>query len=420
MGQTTIAKEMKKTISIIFTCLLALGSLSACNKQDPDDPGQEGKPFEPIVLTKAEQEINKASNQFGFDVYHKIYSGDDMLISPLSLSLALSMTANGAAGTTAEGMLSTLGFAGKDKATMNDYYQKMIESLLDADPKTTFEVANSIWADEKIGVKKSFTDVTKKYYSSEVYPADFKTQATVNQINKWCSDKTHGKIPTIMDEPNPALVMALVNALYFKGTWAFDFNDKTRKEDFAKLSGGKSKVDMMSAEEKLLYSEKDGFCMVQLPYGNGAFSMDVILPSKDEDFGKAVARFDANTFQGLLSNQSNALVNLKLPKFTFDYNITLNAALEALGMQQAFSNSADFSEMAEASLKISMVKQKTFIDVNEKGTEAAAVTIVGMELTSAMPAREPRRVDFFADRPFLFVIRENSTGAVLFLGQKVN
>jgi serpin B len=411
---------MKKTVSIFAICLMALGSLGACNKQDPEGPVEEDKPFEPIVLTKAEQEINQASNQFGFDVYHKIYSGDDMLISPLSLSLALSMTANGAAGTTAEGMLSTLGFAGKDKETMNNYYQKMIEGLLDADSKTTFEVANSIWADESIGVKKSFTDVTKKYYASEVYPADFKTQATVNQINKWCSDKTHGKIPTILDKPDPNLVMALINALYFKGEWAFDFNEKTKKEDFATLAGGKNKVDMMSAEEKLLYSEYDGFSMVQLPYGNGAFCMDVILPKKGEDFGKAVARLDAGTFQGLLDNRSNAIVNLKLPKFTFDYNINLNEALKALGMQQAFSNLADFSEMAEKSLKISLVKQKTFIDVNEKGTEAAAVTFVGMMATSAGPAPEPRRVSFFADRPFLFVIRENSTGAILFIGQKVS
>ena len=411
---------MKKTAFFLTMALLALFSVSACGKQGPDDPDPDvDKAFEPIALTKAELEINQASNEFGFNVYHKIYSGDDMLISPLSLSLALSMTANGAAGTTAEDMLSTLGFAGKDKDVMNNYYQKMIEGLLDADPKTTFEVANSIWADEKIGVKKSFTDVTKKYFASEVYPADFKTQATVNQINKWCSDKTHGKIPTIMDKPDPNLVMALINALYFKGTWAFDFNDKTKKEDFATLGGGKTKVDMMSANEKLLYAEYDGFSMVQLPYGNGAFCMDVILPAKNEDFNAAVARFDADTFQRLVSNRSNAVVNLKLPKFTFDYSVTLNEALKALGMQKAFSNLADFSEMAETSLKISLVKQKTFIDVNEKGTEAAAVTFVGMMATSVGPAPEPRRVDFFADRPFLFVIRENSTGAILFIGQKV-
>lgn len=415
---------MKMTALFLLIGLLAPVPFSSCSKPEPeDDPvimAIDNEESEPIVLTKAEQEINQASNAFGFNVYHNIYSGNDMLISPLSLSLALSMTANGAAGSTAEEMLSTLGFAGKDKETMNSYYQKMIGGLLEADSKTTFEVANSIWADEKIGMKKSFTDVTKKYYSSEVYPADFKTQATVDRINKWCSDKTHGKIPTIMDGPDPYLVMALINALYFKGEWAFEFNEKTKKEDFATLGGGKNKVDMMSAEDKLLYAEYDGFSMVQLPYGNGAFCMDVILPAKNEDFGKAAARLDAKTFDGLLRSRSNAIVNLKLPKFTFDYNIKLNDALTALGMKKAFDDhQADFSEMAEKSLKISLVKQKTFIDVNEKGTEAAAVTFVGMVTTSVGPSVEPRRVDFFADRPFLFIIRENSTGAVLFIGQKV-
>jgi len=415
---------MKTTALLLFISLLAPVPFSACSKPEPeDDPiiiAIDNEEYEPIVLTKAEQELNQASNEFGFDVYHKIYSGDDMLISPLSLSLALSMTANGAAGTTEKEMLSTLGFAGKDKETMNNYYQKMIGGLLAADSKTTFEVANSIWADGKIGVKKSFTDATTKYYSSEVYPADFSTQATVDQINKWCYDKTHGKIPSIMDKPDPDLVMALINALYFKGEWAFAFNEKTKKEDFATLGGSKNKVDMMSAEDKLLYAEYDGFSMVQLPYGNGAFCMDVILPAKNEDFAKAAARFDAKTFDGLIGNRSNAIVNLKLPKFTFEYNTTLNNALIALGMETAFSNDkADFSEIADKPLKISVVKQKTFIDVNEKGTEAAAVTFIGVATTSVGPSPQPKIVDFFADRPFLFIIRENSTGAVLFIGQKV-
>ena len=410
---------MKRTAFILFFSLLALVSLSACGKQGPDDPEPEpDKEFVPIELTKAEEELNQASNHFGFDIYHQIYEGKDMLVSPLSLSLALSMAANGAEKTTAKEMLATLGFAGKDKETMNTYYQKMIEGLVGADSKTTFEVANSIWADEKIGVKKSFTDATKKYYSSEVYSADFKTQATVNAINKWCSDKTHGKITSIMDEPDPRLVMALINALYFKGEWAFDFTGKTKKDDFTNLGGSKSKVDMMNTEEKLLYSENGGYSMVQLPYGNGAFSMNVILPPKGEDFGKAVARFNAEVFDGLVRNRSYAKVNLKLPKFTFEYSTSLVSALEALGMKQAFTDDADFSAMTEKSVKISMVKQKTFIDVNEKGTEAAAVTFIGVVATSVGPAPEPRRVDFFADRPFLFMIRENSTGAILFIGQK--
>ena len=410
---------MKKTFSFITVCLLAIGTLCACNKQTPDNIENDipKKPFEPIALTKAEREISDASNQFGFDVYHKIYKGDNMLISPLSLSLALSMATNGAEGKTAEEMLSTLGFAGQDKDALNSYYQKMISALLDADPETTFEVANSIWANESIGIKQSFTDVTKEYYSSEVYPADFKTQATVDKINQWCSDKTHGKIPTILDGPDPNLVMALINALYFKGTWAFDFDDKVKKEDFTTLSGSKSKVEMMTAKLSS-YAEYDGFSMVSLPYGNGSFCMDVILPPKDEDFGEAIKRLDASTFQSLLRTLSEADVNLKFPKFTFDYQAQLNDALIDLGMPLAFTPSADFSAMAAKPLMISMVKQKTFIDVNEKGTEAAAVTFIGFLTTAYRP--EPRTVDFFANRPFLFTIRETSTGAVLFMGQKVS
>ena len=420
MGQKMIEPGMKKIVIIITMSILALLSASACTKQDPDrNEKEEDKVFEPIALTKAEQEIGNASNQFGFDVYHKLYEGKQMLVSPLSLSLALSMAANGAKGQTAEEMLSTLGFAGQSIDDLNSYYQKMVNALLEADPKTTFEIANSIWADEKIGVRKSFTDATAKYYSSEVFPADFNTQATVNAINKWCSDKTHGKIPSIMDKPDPRLVMALVNALYFKGTWSFEFDEKIRKEDFTPIEGNKSKVEMMTTSQLLSYGEYDGFKMVSLPYGNGAFSMDVILPSKDEDFGKAVSRFNAETLRGLSRSLGRAKVNLKLPKFTFEYEASLNEILQALGMKQAFTVEADFSAMAEKSLMISMVKQKTFIDVNEKGTEAAAVTVIGMVVTSVGPAPDPKTVDFFADRPFFFVIRENSTDAVLFIGQKV-
>lgn len=410
---------MKKIISVFAICLMALVSLEACNKLQPENPEEqeESKPFEPISLTKAEQQINKASNKFGIDVYHKLYSEDDILISPLSLSLALSMTTNGAAGTTAEEMLSTLGFAGQSIDDMNTYYQKMVNALLEADPKTTFEVANSIWADEKIGVKKSFTDATEKYYSSEVFPADFSKQSTVNQVNSWVSDKTHGKIKSILEAPNKAMVMALINALYFNGKWAFEFDGKIKKEDFTTLKGGKSKVDMMTAKVKN-YCEYDGFSMVRLPYGNGAFNLDVILPPKDEDFGEAVARFNAETLDHL-SYPYTADVNLKLPKFTFEYETELNDVLKSLGMGLAFSDMADFSSMAEKSLKISLVKQKTFIDVNEKGTEAAAVTIVGMVATSAFPPPTLKKVDFFVDRPFLFLIREQSTGAILFMGQKV-
>lgn len=409
---------MKKTLTFLAVCIMALGSLNACNKQDPDVPDEEKK-YTPIALTKTESEISQASDQFGFDVYHKLYKGEQIFISPLSLSLALSMATTGAAGATATEMLTTLGFAGQSIGDMNSYYQKMVSALLEADPKTTFEVANSIWADQSIGIRKSFTEKAAKYYSSEVFPADFSKQSTIDKVNSWVSEKTHGKITSILDRPERDLKMSLINALYFKGTWAFDFDDKTIKEDFTGLSGKKSKVEMMTVSRDLTYSEYDGFSMVRLPYGNGSFFMSVVLPDENEDFAKAVQRFNAATLWQLNEYRTNYKVNLKLPKFSFSYEADLVDTLKELGMGLAFSDNADFSEMAEKSLKISQVKHKTFVDVNEKGTEAAAVTHVGFLWTSLAPVIV-KTVDFFADRPFLFTIQESRTGAVLFIGQKVD
>lgn len=414
-----IWKAMKRSVIYLAVCLLSIGSLGACNKPAPDvPPDQEENTYEPVKLTKGEQEIGEASNQFGFDVYHKLYEGKQMLFSPLSLSLALAMTATGAAGQTATDMLSTMGFAGQSIEDMNGYYQKMVYTLLKADPETTFEVANSIWANEKAAVKKSFTDTVEEYYSSEVFPADFSTQATVNAVNKWVSDKTHGKITSILDQPDKDLVMALINALYFNGKWSFDFDGKTHKEDFTTLAGTKTKVDMMSADTHLGYGEFNGYSMVRLPYGNTSFCMNVILPPEEIGFEEAVSGLNADMMLMLNHSLSGRDVNLKLPKFSFDYSSDLKDVLTSLGMGVAFTNMADFSAMSDKSLAISTVKQKTFIDVNEKGTEAAAVTFVGVVATSIpTPAR---KVDFFVDRPFIFVIQENITGAILFIGQKVS
>ena len=221
-----------------------------------------------------------------------------------------------------------------------------------------------------------------------------------------------------MDAPNRDLVMALMNALYFYGKWSFEFED-AKKENFVNISGNTSKTEMMHSRDDLRYSEYDGFRMVTLPYGNGAFAMDVILPDEKANFSDAVAKLDAGTLQILDRNSATCDVDLKLPKFTFDYNADMTKVLREMGMTLAFCELADFSGMAEEDLMISQVKQKTFIDVNEKGTEAAAVTFIGVVATSIGPAPQKKFVEFHADRPFIFLIRERSTGAVLFIGQKV-
>ena len=409
---------MKKTFSFITVCLLAIGTLCACNKQTPDNIENDipKKPFEPIALTKAEREISDASNQFGFDVYHKIYKGDNMLISPLSLSLALSMATNGAEGKTAEEMLSTLGFAGQDKDALNSYYQKMISALLDADPETTFEVANSIWANESIGIKQSFTDVTKEYYSSEVYPADFKTQATVDKINQWCSDKTHGKIPTILDGPDPNLVMALINALYFKAPWAEEFDEKSTRPDIFHAASGDKEVPFMhktSRENKYLSAQ--GWQIASLPYKNGRYAMLVALPPKDLDVKSVAGFMNADLLNVILDNLSYNRVALSLPKFKVETTLTMNQLLSAMGAEQIFTNGADFSRMSATPLAVDKILQKCFVEVSEEGTEAAAVTGAFMRLTSV--AREDPPVVMNVDRPFFFAIYDVQTRLVLFEGR---
>ena len=393
-----------------FSALVLVAA--SCGKNDPEY--SEGA----IPLTKAEEGINASANDFGFNVFHELYKEDQVLFSPLSASLALSMTATGAAGETASQMTKVLGFDKFSTDDVNRYYRKMIDALLTVDPGTAFEIANSIWIDDKIKVKHGFIDDCKKYYACEVYPADFSSQATIDKVNKWCSDKTHGKITSILEEPDPELVMALMNALYFNGSWKYTFPE-VFKDRFTTISGKTTGMEMMQLSTELSYGEYDGFRMVDLPYGNGAFSMKVILPDEKEDFGKAVKRFDAGILDKLNGKLTSKDVFLKMPKFSFEYQSDLDKVLVALGMEDAFDCAkADFSKMSDG-LYIGFVKQKTFIDVNESGTEAAAVTIVGM-YKNAIDGNPQDIVMFIADRPFIFVIQENSTGAVLFIGQKVS
>ncbi len=401
---------MEKSILIPLTAALVL--TVSCGKQGPDYPSLA------TPLTKAEEAVNASANSFGFDVYHSLYKEDQLLFSPLSASLALSMTAAGADGNTAKQMTKVLGFNDFTTDDVNGYYQKMVATLLTVDPKTVFEIANSLWISDKITVRKGFIDDARTYYSSEVFPADFASQATVDKVNKWCSDKTHGKIDSILDKPDPRMVMALMNALYFKGSWTHSFQ-AVNEGKFKSISGSAVKMDMMHLTDELYYAEYDGFSMADLLYGNGAFSMKVILPGEKEDFAKAVKRFSAKTLDKLNEKATKENVSVTMPKFTFEDKSDLKDVLIALGMEDAFdSKKADFSKMSD-DLYIGFVKQKTFIDVNESGTEAAAVTIVGMEKNS-IGGGTPKVINFIADRPFLFIIQENSTGAVLFIGQKVS
>lgn len=405
---------MKKYILLLAAALCFF----SCEKPQNSREEEESIPFIPIVLTKSEETINANANDFGLDMYRALAKGDDsMMISPLSISLALSLTSYGAKGNTLEQMLSTMGFEGFTADEVGSYYKKMVEALLKADNKTTLEIANSIWADKRISLEKDFVDGAKKYYDSEVNNVDFSSGNVASQINAWCSKKTHGMINNPADNLDPSTIMALVNALYFNGKWRSEFNI-AQKGSFYSIDGKESKQDMMDNKADYSYTSSGRYRMVSLPYGNGAFVMDIILPAESgkQAFEEAVENLNWQTYSKLVSSSCTCEVNLKMPAFKLDYQKELQELLPKLGMKDAFTAAADFSGISKTPMCISQVIHQTAIDVNEKGTEAAAVTIIGMKLTSVGPGPEP--VVFIADRPFIFAIREKSTNAILFIGQK--
>ena len=413
--------ETMKRLFWIAAILAAPMFLTACNRPvlavEEQEEETDDKPAEAIVLTKAESDINEGVIAFGLDVFSRINSLDDtkdMFISPLSLSLALAMTSAGAQGQTEAQMRTMLGFGTVTNAQMAEYYRKMTEALLSIDPKTTVQIANSIWTDKGITLKKAFISDVTQYYHSETRSADMSSKATVNAINQWCADHTNNKITKILDEDGGGLAVLLINALYFNGIWREKFSE-TYESKFKTVSGTGTTVTMMRTTRSMGYAATDKWRLVQLPYGNGAFVMDLLLPTDESNFRDAVRKLGAEEWSALASGIHSREVNLEFPKFKMEYEILLNEVLQSLGMTTAFTGGADFSRMSETPMCIDFVKQKTYVDVNEEGTEAAAVTSVGMKVTSVGPS-EPIR--FIANRPFVFAIREASTGALLFIGQK--
>lgn len=392
-------------------------TVPACEKKTDDPVGPDViTPAEGIVLTKSEQQMTVSANELGFKVFRRISTPQEQVfISPLSLSLALAMTSAGADGQTEAQMRKVLGFEKVSNTAMADYFAKMTEALLKVDESTTFEIANSIWFDKSISLKNGFVSDVTDYYKSEVSSIDFTLPSAAKAINGWCSEKTHGKINSVVDDCN-GIAMLLANALYFNGKWGgFEFRPAI-KGTFTDYTGKSVKMDIMNATEPLAYCQGKNADMVEIPYGNNAFAMDILLPHENSSLEKVIADLDSQTWDEMTGRlRKSDLVVLSLPKFKSEYFIQLNDALKDCGMTDAFTGKANFSKMSTVPMCIDKVLQKTFVDVYEKGTEAAAVTVVEMKVTSVGPTKQ---IIFDVNRPFIYAIRERSTGAILFLGQK--
>lgn len=367
------------------------------------------------------QDLPMAHNDFGLDIFKTLYQQEpdkNLFISPTSISLALSMAYNGADGRTKEAMADTMHIAGLDLDKLNQTSLDLQKRLENADPKVEINIANAIWGDagEGIEFKQQFVDDTENYYKAKVKSLNFSQVNIVNIINSWVDQKTKGKIPKIINDDD--FVVALVNAIYFKGDWTNEFDSKlTKEKNFTLYDGSVKKHPLMEQKrDDFSYLETDDFQAVNLPYGeNKILNMYVFLPKKGLD--SFLGKLDLNNWQNWLSQFKTTEGIVLMPKFKIEYEKELKQILSQLGMSTAFGGGADFSRMTASSLVIDKVIHKTYVEVDEKGTEAAAVTAVLMQGTAIMDKPSPPSSFYMeVNKPFFFVIVDNQSQEILFMG----
>ncbi|MGQ9783973.1 MAG: serpin family protein [Armatimonadota bacterium] len=373
------------------------------------------KPVTPETKIPVDNQLVSASNGFGFRLLKILatHSKDkNVFISPASMSLTLCMTYNGADGKTRKAMAETLGISKLSLQDINRACAALLANLTDLGPEMTLEIANSLWARKGVKFKPEFIDRSKEYYKADLNIIDFDSPEAVKKINSWVSNRTHGRIGEVIKRIDSNTILFLINALYFKGTWAEQFDPRdTHFAEFTLPDGFKKNVQMMFRHGKIMYLPGDGFAAVKLPYGKGRVNMYIFLPDKNTSLTQFLGKLDNQTWQKWTKYFHRVECDLSLPRFKIEYQSELKKALSALGMEIAFGDRADFKNMCLDDVLIKSVLHKTFVEVNEEGTEAAAATKVEIALKSAGPS-----IAFTVDRPFFCAIADDFTGEILFAG----
>lgn len=407
---------MNKILKISKLAIVVIaGIVFGCN-----DDAVDSKPdaIRPVVIP---ERIAAGTNDFAFDFFKNLQEAEspveNLFVSPLSLHMALGMLLNGAENETAAEILKALKMEGVSLADLNKAYQTLLNDMPVADSKVSLGLANSVWYKNTFQVETDFTNVLKQSFNAEVTGLEFNS-AALAKINQWASDKTNGKIKQVLDKIDPDAVMFLLNALYFKGDWTTKFDSKnTLDKPFHLQTGTDRNVKMMFAKSDFALSGSEKFTAVKLPYGNKQFEMTLILPQNGTTIAEVMDAMTASQWNKIKSDTARTGINLGLPRFTLEYSKKLNGILEKMGMNMAFVNAAQFGKISKATaVKVDFVKQDTYLGIDEKGTEAAAVTSIGIEVTSAGPG--PRDVIF--DRPFGIIISEKTSNTILFMGRIMN
>jgi len=404
---------------VLASIILLSGVSNSCDKEK-ETPGE----VKPVQLTEKQRMVVNRSNTFGFDFFRKVYekSGNEknLMVSPLSVSMAFGMARNGAAEGTLEAINQTLGMGGLSDSEINESYKYILETFSELDPRVKMAIANSIWYRNTFHVEQDFISTNQQYFHAEVNPLDFTSPSAVEQINDWVSTNTNDLIPTIIEEIPEAMVMYLINAVYFKGQWRYQFDKKNTMDKPFHLEGGSTiQAPFMVQKTDLSFYDGDGFRAAELPYNQGNYNMVVMLPDEGKTVSDIIAKLTTENWKNWQKSFTTGEIQLQLPKFKFAYEEkNMKPILSDMGMTVAFiPDVADFTRINKAGqLFISEVKHKTFIETNEEGTEAAAVTSIGIEVTSV----GPNPVELILDRPFVFFIHEKTSGSILFIGTIMN
>lgn len=364
-------------------------------------------------LSAHESQIVSSTNSFTFDLMTEIekkFPDENYFISSFSISTALSMLINGASETSQKGFIQVLGLEGMSPQTINESYKVLVEYIYGLDPAVSLNVANSNWYYNKYTINNTFANTISTYYNAEIFGRDFRNSETLNALNKWVEDETKGKIKNILDRINPLDVMFLINAIYFKANWTHQFDpDATANLPFRLKNGQSVDVPTMTSEVKHWWSHDQTLNaqVIEIPYGNESYGFTIIMPDDVSEMDNIISRMNANQLQTILAESTILTRGLYLPKFQLDFRDDLLGILENMGMPLS---GLDNLFIEKLQLEVSKVIHQSFLEVNEEGSEAAAATVVGIELVS-LPA--VTRVN----KPFVFLIRERNSGTILFSGK---
>ena len=417
---------LRRMAALTLACVILLG-LSGCSTEQgialptktPLPPQSTPQVSMPPTASAPNPKLVTASTRFGFKLFSELQKQEkdkNIFISPSSVAIALAMTYNGASGTTQQAMAKALEIQGMSLSEVNQGSAALQALLANPDPKVQLTIANALWAKKGAALKPGFIQRNQTFYHAKVAELDFSDPGSAKVINAWVKEKTGGKIDRMVDKLKPEDVLFLINAIYFKGKWTKPFEKAdTQPAPFYLANGRQKQHPFMVQEGEYAYAETEQFQAISLPYGDRRLSFYLFLPKPKANLNTFYQTLNPENWETWMQQFRKRPGSIKLPRFKLETDLELSNALKALGMAEAFDESrANFAELSDAATKIDQVKHKTFVEVNEEGTEAAAATSVGIVATSVQIPQEPFAM--VVDRPFFCAIRDNQTGTLLFMG----